>query len=141
MLSGHRKGCFGATKLLLICHSLTLGTHAQRGLLQLSCVCVCLLSHISLTGVSFHPEYAVMHTASNEGQNICGVFSKITPLQRSSIPSNDGNTYRWPFVLLHCRESASPPMTAICTGCHFSWLETSVANDVELCECLIEQEK
>ena len=51
------------------------------------------------SGASFRLENAVTYSAGNEGQKICGVFSETAPLQRSSIPSNDGNTYRRPFFV------------------------------------------
>ena len=35
--------------VLAVQHSLTLGAHAQRGLEQLSCVCVCLSVCVSVT--------------------------------------------------------------------------------------------
>ena len=55
------------------------------------------------SGASFRPENAVTYSAGNEGQNICGVFSETAPLQRSSIPSNDGNTYRRPLFVRKAR--------------------------------------
>ena len=68
--------------------------------------CVCLSVCLSVrytSGASFRPENAVTYSAGNEGQNICGVFSETAPLQRSSIPSNDGNTYRRPFFVRKAR--------------------------------------
>ena len=50
------------------------------------CVCVSVKSHLTY-GASVRPENAVTYSAGNEGQNICGVFSETTPLQRSSTPS------------------------------------------------------
>ena len=44
------------------------------------CVCVSVKSHLTY-GASVRPENAVTHSASNEGQNICGVFSENAPLQ------------------------------------------------------------
>ena len=55
------------------------------------CLSVCLLSHIS------HPENSLTYSTGNGGQNICGVFSETAPLQRSSTPSTESHTYRWPF--------------------------------------------
>ena len=55
------------------------------------CVCVC-KSHLT-SEASVHPENAVMHSAGNEGQNICGVFSENAPLQRLSTPS-----LGWPYI-------------------------------------------
>ena len=79
-------------------HLLTLGTHVQRGLQQLSvCVCVCLLSHISPLERLFGPENTVMYSVGNGGQNICGVFSETAPLWRSSTASIESHTYGWPF--------------------------------------------
>ena len=43
-------------------------------------------SHLTY-GASVRPENAVTYSEGNEGQNICGIFSKTAPLQRSSTPS------------------------------------------------------
>ena len=52
------------------------------------CVSVCLSVKIHLTfGASDCPEIDVTYSTSNKGQNICGVFSETTPLQRPSTPS------------------------------------------------------
>ena len=66
------------------------------------CLSVCLSVRYT-SGASFRPENAVTYSAGNEGQKICGVFSETAPLQRSSIPSNDGNTYRRPFFVRKAR--------------------------------------
>ena len=53
--------------------SLTLGMHAQQGLLYLGlCVClsVLLLSHVVC------PEIDITYSVGKEGQKICGVFQK-----------------------------------------------------------------
>ena len=64
---------------------LTLGTHARFTVVAVSvCVCVCLSVKRHLTsGASVCPENAVTYSAGNEGQNICGVFSKTHAFQRS----------------------------------------------------------
>ena len=51
-----------------------------------SCLCVCVKSHLT-SGASVGHENAVTHSAGNEGQSICGVFSETAPLQRSNAPS------------------------------------------------------
>ena len=78
--------------------SLTLGAHAQRGLLPSArmrsegycscrvCVCLSVKSHLT-SGASVRPENAVTYSAGDEGQKICGVFSETAPLPRSSTPS------------------------------------------------------
>ena len=66
------------------------------------CLSVCLSVRYT-SGASFRPENAVTYSAGNEGQKNCGVFSETAPLQRSSIPSNDGNTYRRPFFVRKAR--------------------------------------
>ena len=58
---------------------LTLGAHAQRGLLYIVgsvclSVCVSVKSHLTY-GASVRPENGVTYSAGNEDQNICGVFS------------------------------------------------------------------
>ena len=62
--------------------SLTLGAHAQRGLLYLGlsvCLCVCLSVKSHLTyGASVRPENAATYSAGNEGQKICGDFPEMT---------------------------------------------------------------
>ena len=64
------------------------------------CVCVCLSVKSHLTsGASFCPENAVTHSVGNEGQKFVGFSLKS----------------------LCCRDPASPKMTTICTGSHFSW--------------------
>ena len=52
------------------------------------CVCVCLSvkSHLTLEA-SFRPENAVTYSVGDEGQKICGVFSKTHAFRRSSAPS------------------------------------------------------
>ena len=46
------------------------------------CVCVCLSVKSHLTyGASVRPEYAVMYSAGNEGQKICGNLPKTTALK------------------------------------------------------------
>ena len=57
---------------------------------------VCPLSHIS---PSVRRENAATHSAGNEGQAICGVFSETALLPRSSGPSIDGHTSGRPFFL------------------------------------------
>ena len=42
-------------------------------------------SHLT-SGASVRRENLVTYSASNGGQNICGVFSETSPLQRSSTP-------------------------------------------------------
>ena len=49
------------------------------------CLSVCLFVKSHLTyGASVRPENAVMYSAGNDGQKICGVFSENAPLLRSS---------------------------------------------------------
>ena len=55
-------------------------------------VCLSVWSHLT-SGVSVHPEHTVMYSAGNGGQNICGVFSKTAPLQRSSTPFVESHMY------------------------------------------------
>ena len=58
------------------------------------CLCVCPLSHNHLTSGAFvRCENAATHSAGNEGQKICGVFSETAPLPRSSGPSLDGQLF------------------------------------------------
>ena len=71
---------------------LTLGAHAQWGLLQLGCLClhvclslcVCLLVNISRLEHLFVFENAVTYSTGNKGQKICGDFSETPLLQRSN---------------------------------------------------------
>ena len=68
--------------------------HAQRGLRQLPCLCVCLSVKRHLTsGASVRPENTLAYSAGNEGQKICGIFSKTHAFQRSSAPS-----LGWPHI-------------------------------------------
>ena len=53
------------------------------------CVCLSVKSHLTLEA-SLRSENAVKNSAGDEGRNICGVFSEIAPLPRSSMPSFDG---------------------------------------------------
>ena len=69
-----------------------------------SWVCVSVKSHLTY-GASVRPENAVTYSAGNEGQKICGVFSKTAPLQRSSTPS----------VVRPCVQSAIFPCVFSCT--------------------------
>ena len=58
------------------------------------CVRVCLSVKRHLTsGASVRPENAVTCSVGNEGQTICGVFSKTHAFQRSSAPS-----LAWPYI-------------------------------------------
>ena len=52
---------------------LTLGAHAQQGLLKLFCqsVCVSVKSHLT-SGASLRPENSVTYSAGNRGQKIVG---------------------------------------------------------------------
>ena len=63
-----------------LCGLLTLGAHAQRGLVVgLVCLSVCLSVKSHLTyGASVRPENAVTYSAGNEGQNICGDLPETT---------------------------------------------------------------
>ena len=70
-------------------------------------VCVSVKSHLTY-GASVRPENAVMYSAGNEGQKICGVFSETAPLQRSSTPS-----VVWP-----CVQSAIFPCVFSCIYAH-----------------------
>ena len=47
------------------------------------CASVLVKSHLT-SEASVPPENTVMYSAGNGGQNICGVFSETTLLQRSS---------------------------------------------------------
>ena len=80
-----------------ILSSLTLGAHAQRGLVVRVCVClsVCLLSHLT-SGASVRPANTLTYSVGNEGQKICGAFSETAPLQRSSTAPLK-HTYGPPF--------------------------------------------
>ena len=60
------------------------------------CLCVSVKSHLT-SGASVHPENTVTYSASNEGQNICGVYSETAPLPRSSTPSVESHSYHRPF--------------------------------------------
>ena len=65
----------------LVSTALTLGAHAQRGLLQLG-LCVCVSVTLHLTSRTFvRPRNDTIYPTGNEGQNICGVFSENAPLQ------------------------------------------------------------
>ena len=55
-------------------------------------VYVSVKSHIT-SGASVCQENAVTHSAGNEGQKICGIFSETAPLPRSSTPS-----LGWPYI-------------------------------------------
>ena len=74
------------------------------------------------SGASFRPENDVTYLAGNEGQNICGVFSETAPLQRSSIPSNDGNTYRRPFFVRKARMRIINPRRACAARVTVVWV-------------------
>ena len=52
--------------------------------LWLDCLVGLSVSQHLTSGASVRLENTVTHSAGNEGQNICGVFSETTPLQRSS---------------------------------------------------------
>ena len=67
------------------------------------CVCVSVKSHFT-SGASVRP---VTYSAGNEGQNICGVFSKTHAFQRSSAPS-----LGWPYIRL-----AIFPVDNTCAHC------------------------
>ena len=77
-------------------------------------------SHLT-SGASVRPENAVMHSAGNEGQKICGIFSESAPLQRSSAPY-----LGWPYIQLaifpsdnthvHCAYASSPRFVICCFG-------------------------
>ena len=56
------------------------------------CVCLSVKSHLT-SGASFRPENAVTHSACDEGQTICGIFSETAQLPRSSAPS-----LGWPYI-------------------------------------------
>ena len=56
------------------------------------CVCVSVKSHLT-SGASVHRENAAKYSADNEGQKVCGVFSKTAPLPRLSAPS-----LGWPYI-------------------------------------------
>ena len=60
---------------------------ACAGGLQSLDLCVCRLT----SGAYFRPENTVKYLASNGGQNICGVFSETTALQRSSTAPIEGH--------------------------------------------------
>ena len=52
------------------------------------CVCVCLSAKSYLTsGASVRRENTATYSVVNNGQKICGVFSKTAPLPRLSAPS------------------------------------------------------
>ena len=70
-------------------------------------------SHLTY-GASVRPENAVTYSAGNEGQKICGVFSKTAPLQRSSTPS----------VVRPCVQSAIFPCVFSCTRMRISRVYT-----------------
>ena len=60
---------------------LTLGAHAQRGLLYLGlCICVSVKSHFTY-GASVRPENAVTYSAGNKGQKIFGDLLETTALK------------------------------------------------------------
>ena len=56
------------------------------------CVCVSVKSHLT-SGVSVCPKNAVTNSAGDEGQKICGVFSKSHAFLISSAPS-----LGWPYI-------------------------------------------
>ena len=58
-------------------------------------VCLSVKSHSTLE-VSLHPENAVMYSAGDKGQNICGIFSETALLPRSSAP-----ILGWPYIMIH----------------------------------------
>ena len=50
------------------------------------CVCVCLVSHISpIYEASVRPESAVMYSAGNEGQKICGDLPEMTAFKSYAV--------------------------------------------------------
>ena len=55
------------------------------------CVCVSVKSHLT-SGASVRPENAVTYSAGNEGQKICGVFSKTHAFGDRALPPLDGHT-------------------------------------------------
>ena len=62
-------------------------------------VCLSVKSHLTY-GASIRPENAVMYSAGNEGQKICGVFAENAPLLRSSGAAVVFHTFRWPFFFV-----------------------------------------
>ena len=84
-------------------------------------VCVSVKSHLT-SGASVCHENAVMHSAGNEGKNICGIFSDTAPLLRSSAPS-----LGWPFIRsalfpadnthAHCAYTSSQGLPYVSSPC------------------------
>ena len=58
----------------------------RRRVTVVGSVCLSVKSHLT-SGASVRPENTVTYPVGNEGQNICGVFSETTLLQRSSTAS------------------------------------------------------
>ena len=75
-------------------------------------VCVSVKSHLT-SGASVRRENAATYSAGNKGQKICGVFSEIPPLPRSSGPSL-GRPYIRSAIFtadnthVHCAYASSP---------------------------------
>ena len=53
-------------------------------------------------GASVRHENAVTYSEGHEGQNICGIFSETSPLQRYSTYSVHRHTYSLPFFFRGC---------------------------------------
>ena len=65
------------------------------------CSCpFCLFKSHLTSGAFVRPENTVTYSAGNRGQNICGFFSEIAPLWRSSTPSIESHTYSQPFYFI-----------------------------------------
>ena len=61
-------------------------TCATRITVVAMCVCVPVKSHLT-SGASVHPENSATYSLGNEGQKICGIFSKTVLFQSYGTPA------------------------------------------------------
>ena len=95
-------------KLILMNNSLTLGAHAQRGLLKLGlcvcvCVCVCLLSHISPMEHLFVLKTLSRTQRATKVKIFVGFSLKPLRCRDPALPPLCCRAYSRPFFLLKAR--------------------------------------
>ena len=94
----------------------------SKGYCSWVCVCVCVyVSHLT-SEASVHPENAVTYSADNEGQKICGVFSKTaSSVADPAPPLLYGRMYGRPFFLRKARMHVNRVLAVrACTFCTIS---------------------
>ena len=83
-------------------------------------------SHLT-SGAPVRPENTATYSAGNRGQNICGVFSETTPLQRSSTAPLKARCIVGHFPAECACALQSIPRKAIISSrfmsCHWSYLQ------------------